>query len=155
MGQVASDAGIKLDFDRRLLTGKDRDLFFDVNCDVYEARVMLTGAVRTRSDRERAVALVRSIRNVKLVYDDVQVAEAGGIGNTARDALIEARLKARLVGAKGVKSINYRWQSVNGTVYLIGRARSRTERDALIAVVKDTADVKAVVEHIELSAGGG
>jgi osmotically-inducible protein OsmY len=150
-GQVAEDAKIKLDFDRQLGTGSATSrLFFDVNCDVYEGRMMLTGSVKTQADRERAVSLARNISGVKVVYDDIQVTDAGGVGNTARDALIEAKIKAKLVGAKGIKSINFRWQSVNGTIYLIGRARSRSELDSVIAIIKDTEDVKAVVNHAEV-----
>ena len=153
IGEVASDTAIKLEFDRRLLSGKNRDLFFDVNCDVYEGRLMLTGAVRSGHAKARAVAIARNVRGVTLVYDDIQVTEEGGIGRTALDALIEAKLKARLIGAKGVKSINYRWQSINGTVYVIGRARSRRELDAVMAVIKDTQDVKRVVQHVDVVSG--
>jgi len=151
-GQVANDAAIKLEFDRQLGTGSTTSrLFFDVNCDVYEGRMMLTGSVKTQVDRERAVALARNVRGVKVVYDDVQVTDAGGFGSSAKDALIEAKIKARLIGAKGIKSINFRWQSVNGTIYLIGRARTRNELDSVIAVIKDTEDVKSVVSHAEVA----
>ena len=151
-GQVANDAAIKLEFDRQLGTGSATSrLFFDVNCDVYEGRMMLTGSVKTQADRERVVTLARNVRGVKVVYDDVQVTDAGGVGNTAKDVLIEAKIKAKLVGAKGIKSINFRWQSINGTVYLIGRARSQAELNAVLAVIKDTEDVKGVVSHAEVA----
>lgn len=153
-GQVANDAAIKLEFDRQLGTSNATSrLFFDVNCDVYEGRMMLTGSVKTQADRERAVALARNVRGVKVVYDDVQVTDAGGFGSSAKDALIEAKIKARLIGAKGIKSINFRWQSVNGTIYLIGRARTRNELDSVLAVIKDTDDVKSVVSHVEVVPG--
>lgn len=153
MGRVASDAAIKLDFNRRLLSGANRNLYLHINCDVYEGRVMLTGAVKTAQDRQRAVTVARNIKGVTVVYDDVQVTDEGGIGRTAADALIEAKLKARLVGAKGIKSINYRWQSINGAVYVIGRARSRGEQESLLAVIKDTNGVKSVVHHIDIVPG--
>jgi len=152
-GQVANDAAIKLEFDRQLATGNARNLYFDVSSDVYEGRMMLTGSVKTQADRERVVALARNVRGVKVVYDDVQVTAAGGFGSSAKDALIEAKIKARLIGAKGIKSINFRWQSVNGTIYLIGRARTRNELDSVLAVIKDTDDVKSVVSHVEVVPG--
>jgi osmotically-inducible protein OsmY len=58
------------------------------------------------------------------------------------------------VGAKDVKSINYRWQVVNGVVYLIGRARTRRELDIVLAVIKDTRDVTRVVTHVEVGSPG-
>jgi osmotically-inducible protein OsmY len=80
MGQVAHDTKIKLDFDRRLVAGKDRDLFFNLASDVYERRLMLTGSVRSERDRERAVALARGTEGVRVVYDELQVKEKGGFG---------------------------------------------------------------------------
>ena len=147
-GQVADDAKMKLDFDRQLATSKARNLYFDVSSDVYDGRMMLTGSVKTQADRTNVVALARNVQGVKVVYDDIQVTDAGGFGSSANDALLEAKLKARLVGAKGIKSINYRWQSVNGTIYIIGMARDQAELNAVMAVIKDTEGVKNVVSHI-------
>jgi osmotically-inducible protein OsmY len=150
-GQVASDTGMKLEFDRQLATSKARDLYFDVSSDVYDGRMMLTGSVKTQADREQVVALARNVRGVKVVYDDIQVTDAGGFGSSAEDALLEAKLKTRLVGAKGIKSINYRWQSVNGMIYLIGMARSQAELDSVLAVIKDTEGVKGIVNHVQVA----
>lgn len=147
-GQVADDTKMKLDFDRQLATSKARNLYFDVSSDVYDGRMMLTGSVKTMADRANVVALARNVQGVKVVYDDIQVTDAGGFASSAKDALIETKIKARLLGAKGIKSINYRWQSVNGTIYIIGMARSRDELNAVLAVIKDTEGVKAVVSHI-------
>jgi osmotically-inducible protein OsmY len=147
MSQVVNDAEIVLDINKRLLAEENRDLFFDVITNAYEGRVMLTGSVRTERDRQRAAALVDGLRGVRAVYNELQVTDAGGLANTANDAWISTKIRARLVAEKGVRSINYRWHTVNGVVYLIGRAQSRTE----LEIIKDTDHVTRLVQHVAVS----
>ena len=99
MSQVASDVGLKIDINTKLLSNKYRDLFLDVNTNVYENRVMLTGSVETTADKRRATLLVRGIKGVTKVINELQVTADGSLGDTANDLWIETKLKARLVGA--------------------------------------------------------
>ncbi len=151
MSQVASDAGLKIDINAKLLSNKYRDLFFDVNTNVYENRVMLTGAVETGAQKRRATLLVRSIKGVTKVINELQVTgDDGTLKETANDLWIETKLKARLVGADGVASINYRWRSVNGVVYFIGVAQNRSELAKVIRLARDTSHVNKVVTHVRI-----
>ena len=63
MSQVATDAGLKIDINAKLLSNKYRDLFLDVNTNVYENKVMLTGAVKTRAHKPSKVLPSRSLRS--------------------------------------------------------------------------------------------
>ena len=148
MSQVVTDAEIVLDINKRLLDGKNQDLFFDVTTNVYEGRVMLTGSVKTARERQRAGALVNGLRGVRAVYNELQITDKGGFKNTANDVWISTKIRAKMVAAKNVKSINFRWQTVNGIVYLIGRASDKAEFDQVLALIKDTEHVTRVVEHV-------
>ncbi len=148
MSQVMTDVGLKIDINTKLLSKKYRDLFFDVNTNVYENRVMLTGSVETTSHKRRATLLVRGIKGVTKVINELQVTDDGSLKDTANDLWIETKLKARLVGAKGVSSINYRWRSVNGVVYFIGVAQDRRELSKVIRLARDTNHVNRVVSHV-------
>jgi osmotically-inducible protein OsmY len=150
MAQVASDAGLKVDINAKLLSNKYRDLFLDVNTNVYEGRVMLTGSVGTNAHKRRATLLVRSIKGVKKVLNELQVTGDGTLTETANDLWIETKLKARLVSADGVSSINYRWRSVNGVVYFIGVAQNRQELNRVIGLARDTNHVNKVVSHVRI-----
>ena len=145
---VVSDTETKANITKRLLSPNNSDLFFDVSTDAYEGRVMLTGSVKTARDRERAAALVQGLRGVRIVYNEIQVTDKGGFQNTANDAWINAKLNAKYFAETGVKSINLRWRVVNGTVYLLGYARSEKERRLAIALAKDTKYVTGVTDHI-------
>lgn len=146
--QVITDTEIKTDINKRLLSEKNRDLFFDVSSDIYEGRVMLTGSVKTARDRQRAGTLANGLRGVRTVYNEIQVTNEGGFKNTANDSWVSAKINTKLLAEKGVKSINYKWNVVNSVVYMIGRARSQPEFDKVIALVKDTQHVTRIVQHI-------
>ncbi len=150
MSQVADDVGLKIDINAKLLSNKYRDLFLDVNTNVYENRVMLTGSVETTAHKRRATLLVRSIKGVKKVINELQVTSDGSLKETANDLWIETKLKARLVGADGVSSINYRWRSVNGVVYFIGVAQNRGELAKVIRLARSTDHVNKVVSHVRI-----
>ena len=146
--KVLTDTETKADITKRLLSPENNDLFFDVSTDSYEGRVMLTGSVKTARDRERAAALAQGLHGVKIIYNEIQVTNKGGFQNTANDAWINAKIKSKYIAEKGVKSINLRWRVVNGTVYLLGFARSEKERRIAIALAKDTKSVTGVIDHI-------
>ncbi len=150
MSQVATDVGLKFDINAKLLSNEYRDLFLDVNTNVYENRVMLTGSVETASDKRRATLLVRGIKGITKVINELQVTDDGSLKDTANELWIETKLKARLVGAKGVSSINYRWRSVNGVVYFIGVAQNRGELAKVIRIARDTGHVNKVVSHVRI-----
>ena len=146
--KVVTDTETKANIAKRLLSPNNSDLFFGVSTDAYEGRVMLTGSVKTARDRERAATLVQGLRGVRIVYNEIQVTDKGGFRNTANDAWINAKLNAKFFAEIGVKSINLRWRVVNGTVYLLGLARSEKERRLAIALAKDTNYVTGVTDHI-------
>jgi osmotically-inducible protein OsmY len=151
MSQVVNDAEIVLDINKRLLADENRDMYFDVTTNAYEGRVMLTGTVKTPRDRERASALVHGLHGVRALYNDLQVTPGDGFANTANDTWITTKIRARLVAEKGVSSINYRWHTINGVVYIIGRAESQAELDKVLAIIKDTRHVTRIVQHVAVS----
>ncbi len=147
---VINDTEIKANINKRLLNPTNSDLFFYLNTDVYEGRVMLTGSVKSERDRQRAVALMKGLRGIRATFNEIQVTDKGGLENTANDVWINAKIKAKYFAEIDVKSINLRWRVVNGTVYLLGFARNPRERQLMIILAKDTNHVQGVVDHISM-----
>lgn len=147
--QITEDNRILIAFNRAV-AGESGALFRDVSTDVYVTRVMLTGAVPQAPAKARAEALARAVPGVSQVLNEIQVTGEGGIGATANDLVIEQKLGVKLLAADGVKSVNFRYRAVNGTVYLFGRAHSQTELDKAIAESRSTDNVRRVVSHVRL-----
>jgi osmotically-inducible protein OsmY len=144
---LRDDTAITFDINEILLGEKYRDLFPEISTDVYEHIVMLTGTVKFAGNKQRASDLVRGVKGVKRIINELQVTSDYGIGPAANDLWIETKLKVLLLGTKDIRSINYRWRSVNGTVYLIGAARSQVELNTVLDVIRKTERVKKVVNH--------
>jgi osmotically-inducible protein OsmY len=149
------------------LAQKDAGLAMDVNVDVWEQRVMLTGTVADAKTRAEVVQTVRADKRVQKVYDEIQIVSveemarrraAGnardaskkeGLSRFANDYWIETKITGQLLATRDVSSVNLRWRSVRNTVYVIGRAQSQDEhRRAMDAIrgVEGVAQLKSFVE---------
>jgi hyperosmotically inducible protein len=120
-----------------------------IGADVYEQDVMLTGAVENAKIKARAGKLVRGIAGVKKVYNEILVIkpldkDKGAVENFVDDTVIETKINALLLDATGVNVTNFRYRSINGHVFLFGRALSGKEKRKATAVVKDIENVKRV-----------
>ena len=117
---------------------------------LYYAKHLLTASVmvvKFAQNKQRATDLVRGVKGVKRIVNELQVTNDYGIGAAANDLWIETKLKVLLLGTKDIRSINYRWRSVNGTVYVIGAARSQQEMNTVLDVIRKTDRVKKVINH--------
>ncbi len=144
---LSADTAITSDINEILLGEKYRDLFAEISIDAYERVVLLTGTVKFAQNKQRATELVRGVKGVKRIVNELQVTNDYGIGAAANDLWIETKLKVLLLGTKDIRSINYRWRSVNGTVYVIGAARSQQEMNTVLDVIRKTDRVKKVINH--------
>jgi len=145
---LRDDAAITLDINEALIGKQYSDLFAELSTDVYERVVMLTGTVKFAKNKQRATDLVRGVKGVKRIINELQVTSDYGPGAAANDLWIETKLKVKLLGTKGIRSINYRWRSVNGVVYVIGAGRSQKEINTLLNVIRTTDRVNKVVNHV-------
>ncbi|MDE2418620.1 MAG: BON domain-containing protein [Burkholderiales bacterium] len=150
---------------------KDKGLLLDVSADVWELRVLLTGTVVDHQTRQDLVRRVRADRRILKVYDEIQVVsqeeqarrraasttppgKREGAERVVGDMWIETKISAQLISAGGVTSVNYRWRSVRGTVYLIGRAQTRQELATVLGLVRATDGVLQVRQFIEVRPNG-
>ena len=91
---------------------------------VYQGRVMLTGRVATPDMKARAVQVAGRVAGVRTLYDEVEVAPPGSTWDGAKDAWITARLRSEMMLDPEVRSGNFTIDTSNGSVYLIGSART-------------------------------
>ena len=150
-GNAIADNEIILDINKRLLSERNRDLFFRVFVDAYEGRVMLTGVVSSEGNKHRAGRVVNGLRNVRTLYNNIKIAETDNIKTRTNDAWIDAKIRAQLLSKKDIKWLNYRWRVINGTVYLLGRTKNSSEKADVLRIIRQTSRVRGIIEHIEVS----
>lgn len=125
----------------------------DFNITVYEGRTLLTGMSRNPELKNQAKQIASQIPGVRTIYDEIEVAPGEGAWQSVRDTWISAQIRSNLVFASQVRSVNYTIDTVNGSVYLIGSARTPSELDRVTAAARNVPYVKRVVSYVEIRPG--
>jgi len=150
------------------LQDKDSSLVIDISTDVWEQRVMLTGTVNNTDSRNNAVKAAKTDTRIKTLYNHIKVVSTEsrdqrreqtekndtsskeGTGQWFNDVWIETKIKGQLLVASSITSVNFFWRSVLNEVYVIGRAKTRAERNKVLNIIQQTEGVKNVTHHIEV-----
>ncbi len=143
------DTQIELAIGKKLLE-RDEEIFWDVNTEVEEGRVLLTGSVETVEDRLEAVKTVWLVDGVREVINEIRVGDEDSAENYARDAWISTQLETKLLFDRDVSSIDYSIETVDQVVYLMGIARSPEELERVVGHAKGVAYVRRVVSYVRV-----
>ncbi len=143
------DAGIRLSING-LWFEHDEEMYRKVTLSISEARVMLTGRVKSEEMMFDAVRLAWKAEGVSEVINEVQIDDQSGFGDFLRDTWISASLKTTLAMDERVESINYSIDAVSGIVYLFGIAQDKDELERVSNHAKNVSYVRKVVSHVWL-----
>lgn len=124
-----------------------------LNINVYEGRTLLTGAAPTPEAKAQAAQIAGQVPGVRAVYDEIEVAPPETAWADAQDAWITSRLRTELAFNPEIRSTNYTIETVDGSVYLIGSARTQSELDTATGIARNIPDVKRVVSYVEVRPG--
>ena len=149
---ISKDLDLKAKITAEVIDKLGTDVI-SINADVYEQIVMLTGAVDKASLKTEAGKLAKSINDVKKVINEMLVIEPlnkkkGAAEAFVDDTVIESKINALLLDGEGVNVTNMRWRSVQGHVFLFGRALSSDERKKAVNIVTDIKNVLSVTNRI-------
>ena len=148
----------------------DKGLILDVSVDVWKTRVMLTGTLSDSNVRNSVIRAAQEDTRISDFYNNIHIvseaeqaqrrdwmdkAKSGGqtVSDVASDVWIETKISAQLISEEGVTSVNYRWRSVLGSVYLIGEASTSSELNKVLDIINATKGVKSVKSHALLGSG--
>tara|TARA_B100001167_G_C16662774_1_gene254050 strand:+ start:124 stop:705 length:582 start_codon:yes stop_codon:yes gene_type:complete len=144
LGTVVDDATIKLNLSAKFLKSEN-SLFLDVNSNVTEGRVLLTGLVDTQEIRIEAVRKVWEISGVKEVINEIEVGNKTTLKEYMNDLWINTQVKSLAARTIGLRSFSYNFETIKGKVYIAG-ITSRPEQ--LQAIVESTKTIKGVNEIV-------
>ena len=120
---------------------------------VYQGRVLLTGRVAAPEMKMTAEQVAGRSPGVRALYDEIEVAPPTSTWDSTKDAWITARLRSELMLDGDVRSGNYTIDTTNGSVYLIGSARSPGELERATRIARYLPGVRRVVSYVELRSG--
>ena len=122
-----------------------------VDVEVTEGIALLTGTVPRETDRRMAECLAWSSVAVRNVANELEVGSGSGFRDRARDGQITARVNARLVGDRDIRSINFNVETRNARVYLLGVARNRAELERASAHASLVDGVEEVITYVRVA----
>lgn len=137
---------------------------FDINTDVQNGKVVLTGKVENSVDKKLAEELVANIDGVTDVdnqltivaakdYDDDMDAddmdEDSAMGELT-DAKIATVIKTRLLMDSDISGFDIDVDVEEGNVTLTGTVDSDAERDLAVEIAKNASDVKDVEDNLKI-----
>ena len=96
-----------------------------MSIDSFNSEVLLTGEVPTEAIKAQIEQVLRSMPDVRQVYNELQVGVARGYSSTVQDGYITSKLLAKVAASDGVKSSQIKAVTDNGVVYVLGRMTDR------------------------------
>lgn len=152
MGSVASaqkgsDAQVLADAQKQLSGGR----FSGVHVQVQDGVVHLTGEVQRYADKADAQKRVDKMHEARSVQNDISV--AGG-GNVSDAELFQKLSKQLIYDRQGYPSYPFNsltLQVHNGVVTVGGEVVEPVDKDSALGLIKNTAGVRDVVDHIQVA----
>ncbi len=150
VGEAVDDKTIQIKINEGMFQ-LDANLFGNVDVEVVQGRVLLTGSVKLANDRVRAAQKTWQVAGVKEVLNEIQVTDRGGLIDYIKDAKITTQLRYLMLRDKEINDINFTAETVNGVVYLMGIAVKQEEVDKLTNHARNIAGVVKVISHVRLT----
>ncbi|MFC0116667.1 BON domain-containing protein [Pseudoalteromonas xiamenensis] len=133
---------------------------FDINTDVKNGVVTLTGKVENSVEKKLAEELIIGIDGVKDVKNDLTIVkskntekkamEKNDKGADFTDAKIATVIKTRFLFDGDVDGTDIDVDVVNRKVTLTGTVASEAEKDLAITIAKNASDVTSVDDELEI-----
>ena len=115
-----------------------------INVDSYQGVVQLSGFARSEGEKTAATKVAESVDGVKKVLNSVAVAPATSMGTRLDDSLITGRVKAALMDAADVKSLQINVETHAGVTQLAGFVSTAAMKEKAGQITAGIEGVKSV-----------
>lgn len=149
IGEGIDDAAASQQIKTRLLA-VDRAGFTEVDVEVANGNVLLSGVAPSQQHRNTAEMVARNLQSVQNVYNEINVGPHSSFLRSTSDELITAQIRARFAASSGVRAINVNIETFQGNVYLMGLARSQAELERAAEIASRVRGVQRVVSFMEV-----
>lgn len=147
-GEEFDEASAGTEIKTKLLQGGTSN-FGEVDVEVSDRFVLLSGRVPSEADRAEAERIAWTARSVDEVANELVVGKFD-LGRDVNDRWITEQVRARIIADSDVKGVNYNIQVFNGVVYLLGFARSEDELRQAAEHASRVKGVQKVVSYVKM-----
>jgi osmotically-inducible protein OsmY len=148
IGTVIDDQSLELTVSAALRNDKILHESSHINVTTYNGIVLLTGETPNKSLKKRAMEIVKSIPNIKHIYNELDLLEPSSLISRSKDSWITTKVKAKMVAQKVVDSTRIKVVTEQGTVYLLGLVTPK-EAELAASLASHTEGVQRVVKIFE------
>ena len=149
IGEFVDDAIIKTVI-KNTYFDQSENLFFNIDVEVSQGRVLLTGTVENVDLKIEATRIAWGVNGVKTVINEIQISNTDSILNFADDLVISTKILGKLMLEEEINSLNYNIETVNKLVYIMGIAITEKERELVISIARDVYGVEEVIDYINI-----
>jgi hyperosmotically inducible protein len=143
VGESLDDAAIAATLKASLLDHKDTG-GTRINVESAQGVVQLSGFVRSEAERATAIKLTRATPGVREVIDSLVLSGGTSIGTKLDDSLITGQVKAALMDAADVSSLQINVETRDGVTQLAGFVPSAAMKARAEQVAAGIAGVRRV-----------
>lgn len=142
-GELVDDGTIAASIKAGLLDHKSTSSM-QINVESYKGTVQLSGFVETQAEKDAAGKVASGTDGVRKVINSLALAPKTSIGTKLDDSLITGKVKAALMDAADVKSMQINVETKNGVTQLAGFVTSAGMKERAGQVAAGVSGVKQV-----------
>lgn len=115
----------------------------------YNGFVLLSGQVNDEVLKAEATKVVRKIKGVRRIYNELEIGPPSSVITRTRDTWITTNIKSRLLGSSDIQGTRVKVVTENGVVYLMGLVTQK-EAEHISDLAASVSGVQRVVRLFEL-----
>jgi len=144
LGTIIDDKKIETKIKTEMI--KDKVIkALDISVYCFKGTVFLVGLIEQDAQKDRVIQLAKGVDGVKSIETYIlHKGEDRSIGKSVDDVVITAKVKAKLIGDKKMKSTQVEVKTIKGHVVLLGIISTKKEIKKAIAYAKQVEGVQKV-----------
>lgn len=123
----------------------------NVNVNVFEKIIMLTGYVNNSNLKTLVGGIAKSKKPNNEIINEIMVFDNDYNVSSFRDSVISFRISWKLKGASEINYNNYKYDVVDGNVFIIGLASDKEELKKTTNIISQINGVKKVISYIKIN----
>lgn len=148
VGTIVDDASLSAALKARLAEDSVMTAY-DIDVDVVEGYVTLSGVVKDQGTADRAVSIAQSVEGVNGVRNNLQIGRKT-VSGSVNDVWISSKIKSKLIAEPGIRSLNIDVDVYRGIVTLTGLVSDNSQKESAIRIAQSTEGVVDVVDNLKV-----
>jgi osmotically-inducible protein OsmY len=117
---MMDDKIIEMSATDKIYSDRELQTRVHINVNSYNYIVLLTGEALSKELENKAVDIVRNLKKVRRVHNEIRVADLTSFESRAKDSWISSKIKTNMFGTDNFDATKVEVITENRTVYLMG-----------------------------------